>query len=151
MTARGGTSKLFARPDVSVRIGASLFIAGAALSVGTMLAPHSDAANEVGFYWLGLAELVIGLVALSLRGRTARRVAPLMFVIGGIVVVSLTLLFNGENEGGPATLSEFYYVWPALYAGYFFNRRAIAGLLVFCGAIYAGTLAAVAPDASIAF
>jgi len=151
MTARGGTSKLFARPDVSVRIGASLFIAGAALSVGTMLAPHSEAADEVGFYWLGLAELLIGLVALALRGRTARRVGPPLFVIGGIVVVSATLYFNGEADGGPATLSEFYYVWPALYAGYFFGRRAIAGLLVFCALMYAVTLAAVVPDASIGF
>jgi diguanylate cyclase (GGDEF)-like protein len=151
MTARGGTSKLFARPDVSVRIGASLFIAGAALSVGTMLAPHSQAADEVGFYWLGGAELLIGLVALALRGRTARRVAPPLFVIGGIAVVSATLYFNGEADGGPATLSEFYYVWPALYAGYFFERRAIAALLVFCGVMYAGTLAFVVPDASIAF
>ena len=58
---------------MSVRIGASLFIAGAALSVGTMLAPHSDAANEVGFYWLGLVELLIGLLALALRGDAARR------------------------------------------------------------------------------
>jgi diguanylate cyclase (GGDEF)-like protein len=143
--------KLFSRPDVSVRIGASLFIAGAALSVGTMLAPHSEAADEVGFYWLGLTELSIGLVALALRGGVARRIAPPLFVVGGIVVVSLTLYFNGESRGGPATLSEFYYVWPALYAGYFFGRRAIVALLLFCGGAYAITLAAVVPDPSIAF
>ena len=79
------------------RIGASLFIAGAALSVGTMLAPHSDAANEVGFYWLGLAELLIGVVALALPGDAARRIGPPLFVIGGIAVVSATLYFNGEG------------------------------------------------------
>jgi diguanylate cyclase (GGDEF)-like protein len=151
MIGREGTGRLLGRPDVSVRIGASLFIAGAALSVGTMLAPHSEAADEVGFYWLGLAELLIGLTALSLRGRTARRVAPPLFVVGGIFVVSATLYFNGEADGGPATLSEFYYVWPALYAGYFFDRKAIAALLVLCGVAYAITLGAVAPDASIAF
>jgi diguanylate cyclase (GGDEF)-like protein len=151
MSTRSGTAKLFARPDVSVRIGASLFIAGAALSVGTMLAPHSEAADEVGFFWLAGLELAIGLLALALRGRTARRVAPPLFVIGGIVVVSATLYFNGEASGGPATLSEFYYVWPALYAGYFFERRAIIILLAFCGLAYAGTLAAVLDDGAIAF
>jgi diguanylate cyclase (GGDEF)-like protein len=150
MSAREGTGKLFARPDVSVRIGASLFIAGAALSIGTMLAPHSAAANEVGFYWLALVELLIGLAALSLRGRTARRVAPPLFVVGGILVVSASLYFNGEAAGGAATLSEFYYVWPALYAGYFFERRAILALLGLCGVVYAGTLAAVTPDSAIA-
>src|SRR3954469_4598562 len=144
-------NRLLFRPDVSVRIGASLFIAGAALSVGTMLAPHSEAADEVGFYWLAGVELAIGLVALALRGRTARRVAPPLFVIGGIVVVSATLYFNGEASGGPATLSEFYYVWPALYAGYFFERRAIMVLLAFCGIVYAGTLGAILDDPAIAF
>jgi diguanylate cyclase (GGDEF)-like protein len=142
-------TRLLSRPDVSVRIGASLFIAGAALSVGTMLAPHSEAANEVGFYWLGLAELLIGLFALSLRGDAARRYGPPLFVIGGIVVVSVSLYFNGEYHGGPATLSEFYYVWPALYAGYFFERRQIAALMTLCGLAYAQTLVAVMDDASI--
>jgi diguanylate cyclase (GGDEF)-like protein len=151
MSTRSGTAKLFARPDVSVRIGASLFIAGAALSVGTMLAPHSQVADEVGFYWLGLAELMIGLTALALRGATARRVAPPLFVIGGIAVVSASLYFNGEADGGAATLSEFYYVWPALYAGYFFERRAIMALLALCALAYAGTLAAILADPSIAF
>ncbi len=151
MDAPSGTPKLLARPDVSVRIGASLFIAGAALSVGTMLAPHSDAANEVGFYWLGLAELLIGLGALALRGDAARRIGPPLFVIGGIVVVSATLYFNGEKAGGPATLSEFYYVWPALYAGYFFSRSAIAALLGLCAAAYAGTIAAIGLDPALGF
>jgi len=150
MDARSG-SRLLSRPDVSVRIGASLFIAGAFLSVGTMLAPHSEAANEVGFYWLALAELILGVSALAMRGRLATHLAPVLFVVGGIVVVSLTLYFNGEGNGGPATLSEFYYVWPALYAGYFFPRQAIAGLLLLLAAAYAGTLAAIAPDPSIAF
>ena len=150
MDSRSGI-KLLARPDVSVRIGASLFIAGAALSVGTMLAPHSDAANEVGFYWLGLAELLIGLFALSLRGDAARRYAPPVFVVGGILVVSATLYFNGEVQGGPATLSEFYYVWPALYAGYFFGRGATMGLLALCAAAYAATLAAIGLDPAVGF
>ena len=150
IVARGG-SRLLSRPDVSIRIGASLFIAGAALSVGTMLAPHSEAANETGFYWLGLVELLIGLLALVLPRRSARRTGPPLFVVGGILVVSATLYFNGEHDGGPATLSEFYYVWPALYAGYFFGRNALVAVLAFCGAAYAGTLVAVGPDSSIGF
>jgi diguanylate cyclase (GGDEF)-like protein len=148
MDSRLGT-RLLSRPDVSVRIGASLFIAGAVLSVGTMLAPHSQAANETGFYWLGLAELLVGLVALGLPRDAARRYAPPLFVIGGIVVVSASLYFNGEQSGGPATLSEFYYVWPALYAGYFFGRRQIAALMALCGLAYAATLVGVMSDPAI--
>src|SRR4051812_34801375 len=151
MGSRSGTARLLFRPDVSVRIGASLFVAGAALSVGTMLAPHSQAADEAGFYWLGLAELLIGLVALALRGRAARRYAPPLFVIGGVLGGGATPFFKGADPGGPATLSEFYYVWPALYAGYFFRRRAIVALIGLCGAAYAVTLAAIVPDGAIGF
>jgi diguanylate cyclase (GGDEF)-like protein len=143
--------RLLARPDVSVRIGASLFIAAAVLSVGTMLAPHSEAANEAGFYALGLAELTIGLLALALRGAAARRIGPPLFVISAILAVSATLYFNGEQHGGPATLNEFYYVWPALYGGYFFGHRAMAAVLVLCGVSYAGALAAIGPDPAIGF
>jgi diguanylate cyclase (GGDEF)-like protein len=131
-----------------VTIGACLFVAGAILSVGTMLLPHSEAANEVGFYWLALVELVIGIAALSLP-RGAARWAPPVFVVGGVLVVSATLYFNGEQIHGAATLSEFYYVWPALYAGYFFSRKAIVALLVLCGAAYAATLAAIGPEPAV--
>ena len=145
------SKRLLFRPDVSVRIGASLFIAGAALSVGTMLAPHSEAANEAGFYWLGLAELLLGVVALCLPRDAATKYAPLLFVVGGIAVVSGSLYFNGEQDGGPATLSEFYYVWPALYAGYFFRRRAILALLTLCAVAYAATLVAVGLGSALGF
>jgi diguanylate cyclase (GGDEF)-like protein len=150
MGAPEGTARLLRRPDVSVTIGASLFFAGAVLSVATMAMPHSEAANEAGFYWLALAELTIGLAALALPRRW-RPLAPALFVVGGVLVVSATLYLNGEVSGGPATLSEFYYVWPALYAGYFFGRRTIVAVLALCGAAYAGTLAAIGPDPSVGF
>jgi diguanylate cyclase (GGDEF)-like protein len=150
MRARTRIARLLGQRDISVGIGACLFFAGALLSGVTMLMPHSEAANETGFYWLALAEVLIGVAALALP-RRALRWAPWLFVVSGVLVVSATLYFNGENSGGPATLSEFYYAWPALYAGYFFGPRAIVALVGFCGAAYAGTLAAIALDPPVAF
>ncbi|MEA2445144.1 MAG: hypothetical protein QOJ12_2436, partial [Thermoleophilales bacterium] len=91
MHARKATARLLSRHDVSVRLGASLFLAGAVLSVATMLGPHSPKADEVGFYWLGLVELAIGVAALALPPRVARRFTPPLFPIAGVLVVTATL------------------------------------------------------------
>ena len=40
---------------------------------------------------------------------------------------------------------------PALYAGYFFSRSAIAALLGLCAAAYAGTIAAIGLDPALGF
>jgi diguanylate cyclase (GGDEF)-like protein len=139
------------KPNISVRVGASLFIAGSVCSVITMLAPHSEAADENGFYALGVFELALGLVAWFLPENRAKSWSPFIFMVGGVIVVSGSLFFNGERHGGPATLTEIYYMWPALYAGYFLGRRGIIATLVLIGAAYAGTMAVVISDGSVAF
>ena len=139
------------KPNISVRVGASLFIAGAACSVVTMLAPHSAAADENGFYALGVLELMLGLFAWFLPENRARDWSPFIFMVGGVIVVSGSLFFNGERHGGPATLTEIYYMWPALYAGYFLSRRGIIATLVLIGSAYGATMAFVAADSSVGF
>jgi diguanylate cyclase (GGDEF)-like protein len=116
-----------------------------------MVAPHSAAADERGFYLLGLIELTIGLLAWFLPDKRAKSWSPFIFMVGGVIVVSGSLYFNGERLDGPATLTEIYYMWPALYAGYFLGRRGIVATLVLIGAAYGGTLSVVIGDASIGF
>jgi diguanylate cyclase (GGDEF)-like protein len=149
--ARKATARLLSRHDVSVRLGALLFLAGAVLSAGTMLAPHSPSADEAGFYWLGLVELAIGACALALPPRTARRYAPPVFPIAGVLVVTASLYFNGERVGGDATLTELYYVWPLVYAGYFCSPRLIVGTLGLLAVAHAGAMATIAPAPDVAF
>jgi GGDEF domain-containing protein len=147
--ARSVLAARLLRPGISVRVGASLFIGGAACSVGTMLAPHSAPADENGFYALGALELLIGLVAWFMPERLARSWSPVLFMVGGVIVVSGSLYFNGERAGGPATLTEIYYMWPALYAGYFLSRRGIVATLALIGGAYAGTMALVISDPAL--
>jgi diguanylate cyclase (GGDEF)-like protein len=138
------------RPGISVRVGAGLFIGGAFCSVITMVLPHSEAADETGFYILGAFELLLGLIAWFLPDERARRWAPILFMVGGVIVVSGSFYFNGERNGGPATLTEIYYMWPALYAGYFLSRRWMIATLVLIACAYGGTMAVVLADPSIA-
>jgi drug/metabolite transporter (DMT)-like permease len=150
MGSRSALASRLLKPNISVRVGASLFIAGAFCSVITMVAPHSQAADENGFYALALLELAIGLFAWFLPEARARDWSPFIFMVGGVIVVSGSLFFNGERHGGPATLTEIYYMWPALYAGYFLGRRGIVATLVLVGSAYAGTMTVVIADGPVA-
>jgi diguanylate cyclase (GGDEF)-like protein len=67
--------------------------------------------------------VVLGCIRLGFRSQ--RLLAPLT-IAGAILAVTAALYFNGERTGGPALLNEFFYVWPALYAGYFYGRSLIA-------------------------
>ncbi len=51
-----------------------------------------------------------------------QRFLPPLTIVGAIVIVTAGVYMNGERDGGPALLNEFFYVWPALYAGYFYKR-----------------------------
>jgi GGDEF domain-containing protein len=145
MNARKATARLLGRHDVSVRIGASLFFAGAVLSVVAMAVPHSSRADAAGYYAMALVELAVAVTTLALSPRVARRHAPAVFPVAGALVVCGTLYFNGERVGGDAMLTELYLVWPALYAGYFCTRRAMLATVVLLAAIYAVTLAVIGP------
>ena len=121
--ARDGLVAKLLRPGISVRVGASLFIGGAFCSVDHDAAaalrrrPTRPASTSSALF-----ELVLGLLAWSLSPERARTWSPVLFMVGGVIVVSGSFYFNGERVGGPATLTEIYYMWPALYAGYFLSR-----------------------------
>lgn len=128
------------RTPVTSRIGSSLLAVGAGVTAATIVAPHSPQLNVAGFWALfGVQLAIAGLLRLLPRGCGVRVVPPLV-VATGIAAVTAALALNGERLGGAASMNELFYVWPALYVGYFFSPRGIVAALAGIAAAYAWVL-----------
>jgi diguanylate cyclase (GGDEF)-like protein len=140
------------RQAVRVRIGAFLFLGGAAITAVATVAPHSAQLDEAGFVVLAGLQLVCGLIVLTLpaRLRGASWIPPAI-VMAGVLAVTGAIYFNGERMGGPPGFNEFFYVWPAFYIGYFFKPRGIAASVALIGAGYAVVLNAIGATGAPAF
>ena len=140
------------RQAVRVRIGAFLFLGGAAITAVATVAPHSTQTDVVGFIVVAALQLVCGLVVLTLpaRARGASWIPPAV-VMAGVLAVTACVYFNGERYGGPPGFNEFFYVWPAFYIGYFFKPRGIAVSVALIGAAYAVALRAIGATGAPAF
>jgi diguanylate cyclase (GGDEF)-like protein len=128
------------RAYLSARIGASMFFAGALFSALSTVMPHGPHGNVDGLRWLAVAELLTG-VTILLMPRPWRRFIPGIVVYGAVAVVSVSVLCNGEHAGDAPTMTEFFYTWPAVYVGYFFQRWMTPVFIVVTSASYAATLA----------
>jgi diguanylate cyclase (GGDEF)-like protein len=137
-------------PPVSARLGASMFLGGALVTVLSIAAAQPEHADRRGYVMLALAQVAFAGLVLCIPRSLGKHFIPGMVVLGGIVAVSAAVLLNGERDGGDALLNELYYVWPALYVGYFFRRPGIVGSLATIGVFYAGVLSLQPLDPSIA-
>ena len=126
---------------MSVRIGASMFFAGALFSVLSTVMPHGPHGNVDGLRLLALGEAVTGVLILAMPRRW-RRFIPGIVVFGAVAVVSVSVMCNGEQHGDGPTMTEFFYTWPAVYVGYFFRRWMTPVFIGVTGVAYAITLAA---------
>jgi diguanylate cyclase (GGDEF)-like protein len=117
-----------------------MFFAGAVFSALSTVMPHGPHGNVHGLRWLALGELITGVLIL-LMPRRWRRFIPLIVVYGAVMIVSVSVLCNGEQHGDAPTLTEFFYTWPAVYVGYFFQRWMTPVFIAVVGACYAATLA----------
>ena len=124
---RAGTTEAAPRRRAtgSARIGASMFAAGAAVTAVAMVAPHSAHTDVAGFWWLFAAQALAAMLLLTLPRAFGAAWVPGVIVAFSIATISAAVYFNGERDGGAATLNELYYVWPALYVGYFFRCRGV--------------------------
>ena len=128
---------------MAVHLGASLFAGGAVITALAMVVPHPDEVDERGFWGMAVVQLLfVALLLLKPRGR-GDRALPALVTFAGIALVTAAVYFNGESRGGPPLFNEFYYVWPALYAGYFFDARWLAAAMGTTAAAYAAVLLAV--------
>jgi diguanylate cyclase (GGDEF)-like protein len=127
------------RAYVSVRIGASMFLAGAIFSVLSTWMPHGPHGDIQGLRLLALGEAITAVAILAMPRRW-RRFIPGIVVFGAVAVVSVSVLCNGERHGDAPTLTEFFYAWPAVYVGYFFRRWTVPVFIVVTSGAYAITL-----------
>jgi diguanylate cyclase (GGDEF)-like protein len=84
--------------------------------------------DETGYWVLCGAQIAFGclLLGFSRFGEASQRVLDPLTITGAVLAVTAALYLNGERTGGPALLNEAFYVWPALYAGYFYKRAVVA-------------------------
>lgn len=134
--------------SISMRLGASLFAAGGFITLLSMGLPHPESANEKGYFALAGLQLLIA-AWLRLRAPTNGEWIPWFITTAGTAVVAASVLFNGERGGGPALLNEIYFVWPVLYAGYFFGARMLAVGVAITGVSYAAVLVAIGPEMAV--
>src|SRR3989440_9710961 len=129
------------RQAVRVRIGAFLFLGGAAITAVATVAPHGAQLDVVGFVVLAVLQLVCGLIVLTLpaRLRGASWIPPAI-VMAGVLAVTGAVYFNGERVGGPPRFNEVFYVLPAFYIGYLFKPPGIAVSVALIRVRYAARL-----------
>ncbi|HYP47883.1 MAG TPA: GGDEF domain-containing protein [Thermoleophilaceae bacterium] len=106
--------------------------------------PHQEELDEQALTILAAACGVVAVVLVLGAGRFPRwGFGPLVAL--GTVLVSLSLVFNGERNGGAAGGDEIYYLWVVLYAAYFFRRRGLVVQVVLIAIAYAGSLWVIDP------
>ena len=131
-----------ARDPVMGLVAGWLFLAGAALCVLAMLLPHSPMVDGAAIWIEAGATALASLPLLVWARRLPRAVYPVAMLIA-TMVITITMYFNGERLGAPSSGTQVYYVWVALYAGYFFTWAEIVLQLVAIAALYAEILAIV--------
>jgi diguanylate cyclase (GGDEF)-like protein len=116
-----------------------LFVAGAALCVVAMVLPHSPKVEGAAIWIEAGATALVSLPLLVWARHLPHRVYPLAMLLA-TAVITVTMYFNGERLGAPSSGTQVYYVWVALYAGYFFSRAEIIVQLVAVAVAYAAIL-----------
>lgn len=134
---------------VAVRLGASLFACGAIVTAASITLLHPPHADERGYWGMVVVQLLFVALLLLKPAGSADRWLPSFVTFAGIGLVTASVYFNGERHGGPALFNEFFYVWPALYAGYFFRARALACALLTTAVAYGGALAMIGASGSV--
>jgi diguanylate cyclase (GGDEF)-like protein len=125
------------------RIGAFLFLGGAAVTALATVLPHPAQLDSAAFLVDAALQALAGLIVLALpRGLRRGRWLPGAVVVVGILAVTVAVYYNGERHGGPPFFNEFFYVLPAFYIGYFFGPRGLVASLALLAGLYAGVLSA---------
>lgn len=137
--------------DIAAQIGTYLFLGGAVITALAMTLPHPETVDTAGYWGLCAFMLLAAGIVWLRRGAGSEGWIPRVIVAASIGVVTGVVYFNGERVGGPALVNELYYVWPALYVGYFFRPPGILIALALIAIAYGWTLNAlgVGMEASI--
>jgi diguanylate cyclase (GGDEF)-like protein len=127
---------------------AILLLLGAALALITPVTPHAAEIDEGAHVAIGLAALVIAAFVWRLGERLPVLAFQAITALGTLLVTLSIYSTGSEAQGGSE--NELFYLWPILYSGYFFGRRALALQLGVMAVSYAALLVAIdAGDAGV--
>ncbi|MEA2449611.1 MAG: hypothetical protein QOG63_1543 [Thermoleophilaceae bacterium] len=127
-----------------------MFLSGSFVTALGLVTPHSPLIDVRAYAILAGAQVGLALLVLAFPRRLGKHFIPAFVVVVGIIIVSICVVLNGERNGGPAALNELFYIWPALYVGYFFNRVSLILSMALVGVAYAGVLALIGLDFTMA-
>jgi diguanylate cyclase (GGDEF)-like protein/putative nucleotidyltransferase with HDIG domain len=138
--ARPARAEASLAPGLTARILATLFAAGATLSLFTLALPHSAHANAAAMLAIvGIAYAVAALLFWRAE-RVAESLLPLTLAAGTTLVTAVSY-FSAELRS-PLI---FLYLWVFLYSAYFFTTRMMVAQIAYVAATYAILLTARAP------
>jgi diguanylate cyclase (GGDEF)-like protein/putative nucleotidyltransferase with HDIG domain len=127
-----------AGPLAMVRIQAGLLVSAGVLGMLGVALPHPAEFDEAGLLAVQGSAIVAGIVLYLGATRAPRwlvRVNPSL----SILATSLAVYFSGSATSAFA----LFYVWPAVFAFYFFTRLEAVCTVVFAAANYAAVIAIV--------
>ena len=120
------------------RAGAALLASGAALGLIVIALPHSGEIDEAGYAACAGVALIAAAFLIAFGPRLPRVTFPGIAMLG-TVLVTVSIYFSGEQAHAAAE-NELIYLWPMMYAGYFFGRQAAAVQIAFVAVAYCAVL-----------
>jgi diguanylate cyclase (GGDEF)-like protein len=117
-----------------IRAMTVLFLAGGGLALIVPFLPRSDSQTELAYFAIGGAALLFAAISRFL-GRYLMTSAFEAMLALGTFLVTLSIYFAPQTVG--ASENELMYLWPILYSGYFFSRRAMVVQFAFLAVCYA--------------
>jgi diguanylate cyclase (GGDEF)-like protein len=143
MSMTVGSENLHAQQH-AMTLAAGLFAGGSLLTLITLLAPHPAEVDAAGAW-----AVVLGSAAVAGVYWLGRDSLPswslLVGVALGTVMISYGVYINGERDGGAAALNELYYVWPIVFAAYYFRVWELVLEIVLVAGCYAFVLHLIDP------
>jgi diguanylate cyclase (GGDEF)-like protein len=130
----------------AMALGSALFAGGSLLTVVATIAPHPAEVDVAGAWIVVACSAVTAAVLWQGRHRLPFWTLFVGIALGTLMITS-GIYVNGERDGGAAALNELYYVWPVLFAAYYFPLSVLIAEVALVGALYAGVLALVDPGA----
>lgn len=119
-------------------VAAWLFVVGALLTLVVLALPHSPEANELGLLAVS-AGCLAGAAVILLRSDRLSLHAYEAIALYATLLATAARLF-GENHGPAGAGVQALYLWIALYAFYFFSRRAALVQVAVIGILYGAVL-----------
>lgn len=137
-------SETFGTQRHAMLLAAGLFAGGALLTLVATVAPHSPDVDIGGSWIVTFCSALVA--AVYYLGRDSLPYWTLYLGVAlGTLMISSGIYINGERDGGAAALNEVYYVWPVVFAAYYFPVRALIAELAFVAGCYAIALQLVDP------